>query len=73
MLSGDLRKDFDSLLSCERTERGTTRRTVLKAAVGLGYAAAAAPIMAQTAIKTSADGLDTGQISYEVNGFRGPA
>ena len=49
------------------------RRTALKAALGVGYAAAAGPLMAQTAIRTSADGLDTGEIVYEVGGFKVPA
>jgi carboxymethylenebutenolidase len=50
-----------------------TRRTALKAALGIGYAAAAAPLMAQTAIRTPADGLTVGEISYEVDGFKVPA
>ena len=39
----------------------------------LNYAEAAAPIMAQTAIKTSSEGLTTGATTYEVNGFNVPA
>jgi carboxymethylenebutenolidase len=50
-----------------------SRRTALKAALGVGYAAAAAPLMAQTAIKTSSDGLTVGEVTIEVNGFRMPA
>jgi carboxymethylenebutenolidase len=50
-----------------------TRRTALKAALGAGYAAAAGPLMAQTAIRTPSDGLTVGEISYEVNGFQVPA
>ena len=73
MLRDDLRNDFDSLLPGASTENGATRRTALKAALGVGYAAAAAPLMAQTVIKTPADGLVTGEISYEVNGFKVPA
>ena len=42
-------------------------------ALGVGYAATALPIMAQTAIRTSSDGLKTGEISYEANGFKVPA
>ena len=41
--------------------------------VGLGYAAAAAPLVAQTAIATPADGLTVGEISYTVDGFKVPA
>jgi carboxymethylenebutenolidase len=70
VLTTDLKAEFDSLRPGESTEHGATRRTALKAALGVGYAAAAMPIMAQTAIKTSADGLVAGEISYEVNGFK---
>lgn len=69
----DLRSDVHSLLPGRSTEAGATRRTALQAALGLGYAAAAAPLMAQTAITTPADGLDAGTVSYEVNGFKVPA
>ena len=65
--------EFNSLLPGQSTEAGASRRTALKVALGVGYAASAMPIMAQTAIKTSADGLKTGEISYEVNGFKVPA
>jgi carboxymethylenebutenolidase len=51
----------------------TSRRSALKAALGIGYAAAAGPLMAQTAIRTPADGLVTGEITYEVGGFKVPA
>jgi carboxymethylenebutenolidase len=39
----------------------------------MGYAAAAMPLMAQTAIKTSTEGLNAGEISFEVDGFNVPA
>ncbi len=73
MLNSDQKKDFDALLPGQSTEAGASRRTALKAALGVGYAAAAMPLMAQTAIKTSSEGLTTGEISYEVNGFKVPA
>lgn len=73
MLEDDLRKDFDSLLPGQSNEAGASRRTALKAALGVGYAATALPIMAQTAIKTSSEGLTTGEFVYEVNGFKVPA
>lgn len=65
--------DIDSLAPGHSTQAGAKRRTVLGAALGLGYAAAAAPVMAQTAISTPADGLTAGEISYTVNGFKVPA
>lgn len=73
MLGDDLKKDFDALLPGASTAHGATRRVALKAALGAGYAAAAAPLMAQTAIRTPADGLTVGEISYEVGGFKVPA
>ena len=69
----DLENDLNALLPGQSTAAGATRRTALKVALGVGYAASAAPIMAQTAIKTSSDGLTTGEISYEVMGFKVPA
>ena len=78
MLQDDIKpelanNEFNSLLPGQTTEAGASRRTALKVALGVGYAASAMPIMAQTAIKTSSDGLKTGEISYEVNGFKVPA
>jgi carboxymethylenebutenolidase len=73
MLHDDLKADFDSLLPGRSTEEGASRRTALKAALGVGYAASTLPIMAQTAVKTSAEGLTAGEVSFEVNGFKVPA
>jgi carboxymethylenebutenolidase len=73
MLNKDQKDDFNALLPCASGEAGASRRTALKAALGAGYAAATLPIMAQTAIKTSSEGLRTGEITYEVNGFQVPA
>ena len=73
MLTQDQKSEFDALLPGKSTENGASRRTALKVALGVGYAAAAMPIMAQTAIKTSSDGLTTGETTFEVNGFKVPA
>ena len=73
MLTSEQIQDFNALLPGETTEGGPSRRTALKVALGVGYAATAMPIVAQTAIKTSAEGLKTGEITYEVNGFKVPA
>ena len=69
----DALTDLGALLPGRTTESGPTRRVALQAAVGLGYAAAAAPVVAQTAISTSADGLTVGDIMYMVDGFKVPA
>ncbi len=73
MLNQDQKTEFDALLPGQSTDAGATRRTALKAALGVGYAATAMPIMAQTAIKTPSDGLKTGETTFEVNGFKVPA
>ena len=72
-LRDDSRSDFDSLRPGESTEQGASRRTALKVALGVGYAAATLPIAAQTAITTSAEGLTAGPVKYTVNGFDVPA
>ena len=65
--------DTQALVPGHGTDHGATRRTALKMAVGAGYAAAVTPIVAQTAIKTSAEGLTAGEIAIDVNGFKLPA
>jgi len=72
MLTHDQTQDFDALLPGQSTADGTSRRTALKVALGVGYAATAMPIMAQTAIKTPSDGLTTGEATYDVAGFAVP-
>ena len=66
-------EDLSALLPGAAGAAGTTRRTALKAALGVGYAAAAAPLMAQTAIRTPADGLTVGEVMIDVAGFSMPA
>ncbi|HAX21672.1 MAG TPA: carboxymethylenebutenolidase [Hydrogenophaga sp.] len=73
MLNADLITDSRALLDARDVGATATRRTALKAALGVGYAAAALPIMAQTAIKTPADGLTAGEVMIDVNGFQMPA
>jgi carboxymethylenebutenolidase len=72
-LNNDLMNDAQALLGGRVDASGTTRRVALKAALGVGYAAAAAPIMAQTAIKTPVTGLLAGEVTIDVNGFKMPA
>ena len=68
----DVKNGLDSLLPGKTTEAGATRRTALKTALGVGYAATAMPIMAQTAIKTSASGLAAGEGIFDMEGFSVP-
>jgi len=72
VLNRDQTQDFSALLPGQTTDAGASRRTALKVALGVGYAATAMPIMAQTAIKTSAEGLSTGESIYDMAGFSVP-
>jgi carboxymethylenebutenolidase len=73
MLNTDLITDSQALLDARDAQDQPSRRTALKAALGVGYAAAALPIMAQTAVRTPADGLTAGEVTIDVNGFKMPA
>lgn len=73
MLSNDRQTEFDALLPGQTSLQGASRRTAIKVALGVGYAATAMPIVAQTAIRTPSTGLLTGEITYVVNGFKVPA
>jgi carboxymethylenebutenolidase len=72
-----LRADTQALLNLTEDSlqayQGPSRRLALQTAVGIGYAASAMPLMAQTAIKTSAQGLISGEVTIDVNGFKMPA
>jgi carboxymethylenebutenolidase len=65
-------QDTQALLN-SKDESTPTRRLALQTALGLGYAASAAPLMAQTAVKTSSEGLIEGEVVIDVNGFKMPA
>ncbi|MCZ2104109.1 MAG: dienelactone hydrolase family protein [Comamonadaceae bacterium] len=67
MLQDDLRNDAAALLPGTGS---ASRRRALGLMLGAGYAAAAAPLMAQTAIETSADGLDAGEVNFPSGGFQ---
>lgn len=73
MIHRDLEREFKALLPGQSTEAGATRRTALKSAVGVGFAAAALPIVAQTAIKTPTAGLTVGEVTIDVQGYKMPA
>ncbi|MEJ8849113.1 dienelactone hydrolase family protein [Variovorax rhizosphaerae] len=73
MLLPDLKNEFDSLHPGNSNEAGASRRTALKIAIGVGYAAATLPVAAQTVIHTASEGLKAGPVKYTVNGFDVPA
>ena len=66
-------EDTHALLHTRSDTAAPTRRLALQSALGLGYVAAAGPLMAQTAIKTSGEGLTDGEVTIDVNGFKMPA
>lgn len=72
MFNRDQNDDFNALLPGQTTEAGATRRTALKTALGVAYAASTMPAIAQTAIQTPATGLSSGQGAYAVDGFQVP-
>jgi carboxymethylenebutenolidase len=55
--------DFESLVP----NRTHDRRSFLTASLGVGFALAVQPVMAQTAIQTSADGLLAGEVKIKVS------
>ena len=65
----DARADMSALLPGSTSEQGPSRRMALQAALGLGYAAAALPIAAQTAIQTPGQGLQEGWVQVPSQGF----
>ena len=65
-------EDTQALLDVHADAPAPNRRMALQAALGMGYAMAAAPIMAQTAIKTPADGLEAGEITLSIGGTQVP-
>jgi carboxymethylenebutenolidase len=73
LLHEQISQDLAALLPGVSGAGDLTRRTALKAALGVGYAASVLPVMAQTAIKTSADGLTVGEVMIDVNGYKMPA
>ncbi len=75
MRNTDLQTDGNSLLNAGPGGRGTdgvSRRDFVRTALGVGFAAAAGPVMAQTAIHTSSEGLLAGDVMIESGGQKIP-
>jgi carboxymethylenebutenolidase len=72
-MNGSWIDDTHALLNTSADSAGPTRRLALQSAIGLGYVAAAAPLMAQTAIQTPGKGLVEGEVMIDVDGFKMPA
>ena len=73
MLKPDHVLDTSALLNARKEGATPSRRRALQWSLGVGYAAATLPVMAQTAIKTSAEGLTVGEVTIDVAGFKMPA
>ena len=73
MFKTDHLNDAQALLDQRGGDVAPSRRRALTLGLGMGYAAATLPVMAQTAIKTPADGLSVGEVSIDVAGFKMPA
>lgn len=67
-----LKEEFDTLVPAG-AGAGLNRRGFVRGALGTGFAAAAGPVMAQTAIRTPSDGLVVGEVTVPVGSFRMPA
>ncbi len=72
MAFDELKQDLDALVPGQPAG-GASRRAALHLMLGAGYAAAAAPVMAQTAIQTPAQGLAAGMVQIDAGGFQMPA
>lgn len=63
-----IQQEIDSQLPGSSTEAGSSRRVALKLALGAAYAAAFVPEIAQSAVLTPEDGLETGEKVMDVEG-----
>jgi carboxymethylenebutenolidase len=62
-------QDLDSLVP----GRDLSRRGFVRGSVGAGFAAAVLPVVAQTTVKTDAQGLEAGEVTITVGDFKMPA
>ena len=72
-MNANIIQDAQALANTHPDDSHPNRRAALKAAAGLGFAAAALPVTAQTLVSTSSEGLLAGPVRIEVNGFEVPA
>jgi carboxymethylenebutenolidase len=68
-----LQEEFSTLVPARSGFGHATRRGFVRGALGTGFAAAALPLCAQTAIKTDGAGLTTGEVTIGVGDFKMPA
>lgn len=68
-----LKEEFDTLVPTVSPLAAPSRRGFMARGVGTGFAAAVLPALAQTAIKTSSEGLVAGEVTIPVGDFKMPA
>lgn len=68
----NIKEDFDSLRGKTSLSEGVDRRGFLKTALGTGFAASVLPVMAQSVIRTDAEGLTAGEVTINANGQNVP-
>ena len=69
-----LKDEFETLVPRDSVIAGEgSRRDFVRRAVGTGFAAAALPVVAQTAVKTDSSGLVVGEVTIPVGSFKMPA
>jgi carboxymethylenebutenolidase len=73
-MQNNLYQDSLGLLNASDSDsKLPNRRLALQTALGIGYSAAAMPLMAETEIKTPTNGLSFGEVKIDVQGFKMPA
>jgi len=73
-MQNNLYQDSLGLLNAsDNDSKLPNRRLALQTALGIGYSAAAMPLMAETEIKTPTNGLSFGEVKIDVQGFKMPA
>lgn len=68
-----LKEEFDTLVPTASPLAAPSRRGFMARGVGTGFAAAVLPALAQTAVKTSSEGLVAGEVTIPVGDFKMPA
>ncbi len=71
MWNADLQSEWNSLTR-SGPDPGFSRRDFVRTALGVGFAAAAGPVVAQTAIETSSEGLLVGDVQVDSAGQKIP-
>ena len=66
------RQEFNSLTGSSDESEPMNRRNFIQTAMGVGFAAAALPVCAQTMIKTDKNGLEDGKVNINVKGQQVP-